>query len=615
MKITELLNKVLENENSAFLFTPPYYNGEKCYFLTQPSKILTVKNNEEYQKVFREVEAIRKTHIVLAMLDYEAGYLFEEKFNTQLNSNAGKDLITLLCYNKAGCLVFDNSEIVYPEEDELNELGSYEISNFGFSTTYEEYINAIAKVKKYIYDGDTYQVNYTVKSKFNFSGNCAKLFLNLITNQSTRYSALINLNNKMIVSVSPELFFELDGNNAVTKPMKGTIERGINNYDDKRLKDILINSKKDKAENVMIVDLLRNDFGRIAEFNSVRVDSLFDIEKYESVFQMTSTIRARFADLGLGEIVKNIFPCGSITGAPKIRTMEIINELEKEPRGIYTGSIGVIEENSAKFNVAIRTLVIDKTTGNGEMGLGGGIVWDSIPDKEYNEVLVKGLFLTRQDKPFRIIETMLFENGDYFLLKEHLERLRCTAGFFLFRYDEEPIIDRLKTLVKELSENIKYKIRLLLNKEGTFSITSEILGNLPSKIKVTISNRRTSYKEKFLYFKTTNRDLYNEEYKSALTEGFFDAIFLNENGNFTEGAITNLFILKEGIWYTPLVSSGLLEGCYRNYFIQNHKTAEKDLTTANLVSAEKIVLVNSVRKEVYVEKIFSNGTIVWKQTN
>ncbi len=613
MKITELLNTVAGNENSALFFTPPYYKGEKCYLFTSPELILQVRDRKEYDDVFNKVESLKKSFIIVALLNYEAGFLFEEKFNKFLQNYTGEVLITLLCYKKADCRILNNQDILYPEQSELLEMPEYQISNFVFNTTYREYAKAITKIKNHIYEGDTYQVNYTIKGKFDFSGSWGKLFLNLIANQSTRYSALINLKDKVIISVSPELFFELDEERIITKPMKGTIERGINSFDDGRLKSILHNSEKDKAENVMIVDLLRNDFGRIAEFGSVKVESLYDIEKYESVFQMTSTIEAKVKNKEMGMILENVFPCGSITGAPKIRTMEIINELEKEPRGIYTGAIGIIENNKAKFNVAIRTLVIKKQCGKGEIGLGGGIVWDSVAEKEYNEIHIKGLFLTRQDMPFQLIETILWENGEFFLLIEHIERLKITSGFFLFNFNEELIKSGLEKRAKDFSFGCKYKIRLLLNKEGKIKIIADELLNQTSQVKVLLSNRKIISKNKFQYFKTTNRKLYDEEYKSTLEKGFFDLIFLNESDLISEGAISNIIIQKDGIWYTPEIEQGILAGCYRNYFMKNHSVIEKELSINELLSADKIILVNSVRKEVPVTEIWNNMGIVWEQ--
>ena len=286
----------------------------------------------------------------------------------------------------------------------------YKIKNFKLNTSKNEFTKSISKIKSYIEEGDTYQVNYTIKGKFDFEGSYSGLFSNLVFNQSAQYIAVINNNGKIIISLSPEMFFEIKGRKIISKPMKGTARRGIDHSNDEFIKYELERSEKNRAENVMIVDLIRNDLGRVSEYGSVKVKNIFEVEKYESVYQMVSTVESKLKkNVKLSDILKNIYPCGSITGAPKIRTMEIINELEKEKRGIYTGSIGLIRKNKITFNVPIRTLTIDKKSNKGEIGLGSGIVWDSIAEEEYEETKLKGKFLTEPNKPFEIIETMKIE--------------------------------------------------------------------------------------------------------------------------------------------------------------------------------------------------------------
>ena len=281
------------------------------------------------------------------------------------------------------------------------------------------------------------------------------------------------------------MFFEIKRTLIKSMPMKGTIKRGINPVDDKLLFKKLKQSEKNKAENVMIVDMIRNDLGRISRYGSIKVDNLFEIEKYESVYQMISTANSKMnKKVKLSGVLRNIFPCASITGAPKIRTMEIIRELEKERRGIYTGSIGLITKDKITFNVAIRTVVLNNNCKSGSIGLGSGIVWDSIASEEYEETILKGRFLTSPNKKFQLIETMLVENKNIFLLKDHLERLRISADYFLFNFDESKILKQLNSITSRLDQK-KYKLRMTLNKYGSLELSvSEIA---PEKILAKVS--------------------------------------------------------------------------------------------------------------------------------
>lgn len=610
MKITDILYEVGSSEFSSFLYSPAFYNEDYCHIARSPAQILRISTRNQFNEVFGRIEELRKEYFIVSLINYEAGYLFEDKFEKYLAPDGDSCLITLLLYDRKNVIKIRNGEIEFP--DDLRSLQEYRIDNFRFNTGYDEYISRIANIKKYIYDGDTYQVNYTLKSKFDFTGSPESLFLNLVNNQSTRYSAFINMKDKLILSVSPELFFETKGDKITTRPMKGTVRRGINLLEDSRMKKTLQNSDKDRAENVMIVDLLRNDFGRICEFGSVSAKSLFDIEMYESVFQMTSTIEGRLKSPSLKEILENVFPCGSITGAPKIRTMEIIKELEKEERGIYTGSIGFIDGDEILLNVAIRTLVLDRANSSGEMGLGGGIVWDSCAGKEYSEAELKGKFLSRQDKQFRLIESILLEKGNYFLLGEHLERIEKGARYFLFNFNRDRFLEGLEKIKPEQPKDKDFKVRVLLNKQGKMEFSYTPVESLNAPVRVKISENRVSSRNKFQYFKTTERELYDQELENGKKEGFFDTLFLNEKEEFTEGAITNLFIYTGGFWKTPSIECGVLNGCYRRWFIENMGGVEALLTLQDIRDAQKVILVNSVRKEIPVAEIEYKGEIIWR---
>ena len=607
MKITGIIKSVVENNSSAFFYTPQIYKSGKSILFKKPVETITAKNKNEFIEQLNLInDFIEKGLTGYGTIDYEAGYLLEEKLN-KLFKESKNDIMTFHFFEQDQIKYFTANEIKYNhvQEELLNK--NYSINNFKLNLKKDSYKTNINKIREYIKEGDTYQVNYTLKGKFSFEGNVDSLFLNLIFNQSARYSAFINSNNNFIISISPELFFDLKENKITACPMKGTIKRGSNLHDDKNQIEELFKSKKDRAENVMIVDLLRNDLGKISEFNSVKVTSPFDIEKYESLYQMTSTVEGYLRTNNFSDIIKSIFPCGSITGAPKIRTMEIINELEKEPRGVYTGTIGIIEKDNYKFNVPIRTIQISKE-GKGEIGLGSGVVWDSNPEAEYNETLLKSNFLTQPEEYFELFESVLIENRKPFLLEEHLNRLKNAAEYFLFNYNFKDIHESITKAAEKLEPDKKYKMKITLDKWGSTNIYNSEINAGNDKVKVAVSNKRIDSKNKYQYFKTTNRKMYDEELKKYKNKGFYEVIFLNEKGDIAEGSFTNIFIKKDNSWFTPQIESGILNGIYRDYLLKNKILyKEKSLSLNDLKNADKAMLVNSVRGEVIVNEIYLSG--------
>ncbi len=598
MNIQEIINKVLAFPNAAFFYTPPIYGKSDSYLFLKPKEIITIKSLRNLDEKLNRIDNfISDGFVGYSLMNYEAGYLFEKTLYKFLPKN--EKLIEFFFYDKKDVHRIKSSEI------DFNEHEKFVIKNFGLNTTKNEFIKSIKKIKSYIEEGDTYQVNYTLKGKFNFVGSFQNLFANLVFNQSAKYTSLINNGNKIIISLSPELFFEIEERKIISKPMKGTSQRGVDLPDDSLLKYQLGASSKNRAENVMIVDLIRNDLGRISEYGSVKVKKLFEVEKYESVFQMVSTIESKLKkNIRFSDVIKNIFPCGSITGAPKIRTMEIINGLEKEKRGIYTGSIGLIRKDKLSFNVPIRTLCIDKKTGKGEIGLGSGIVWDSVAEAEFEETKLKGKFLTEPTKPFEIIETMLVENKKIFLLDEHLDRMQKTAEFFLFVFNRTKIDKSLNEIIKNL-DNKKYRLKIALNKWKRLNHFVWPINKESKEVNVIISAKVIDSQNKFQYFKTTNRKLYDEEYKEYSKRGYFDVIFLNEKNEIAEGSITNIFVYMNNEIFTPPMSAGILPGVYRKHFMKNISIVrERKFYLQDLLEADKIILTNSVRGEVVVNKLF-----------
>ena len=458
------------------------------------------------------------------------------------------------------------------------------------------YLYNIERIKQEIALGNTYQVNYT----YRLTSPCKKdpfhVFKRLYMAQPTPYGAFIDDDDFAICSLSPELFFRIEGDTLVSNPMKGTIQRGYSLSEDEKRRRELSVSLKDQAENVMIVDMIRNDMGRISHPGSVHVRDLYHLEKYPTVWQMTSTVTS-ITNRSLTDIVKALFPCASITGAPKIETMRIIKELETSPRNIYTGSIGyVLPGRKAVFNVAIRTLYIDKRKGIAEYGTGGGIVWDSDANAEYRESILKTQILEKDHPTFDLLETIRWEeiNG-WFLLARHVERLKKTADYFNYPFDER----LLHTALDELSagfNSAQKRVRLLLNKEGQFHFEVFELNENPRKepLQLILAKTPINTDTPFVYHKTTHRCLY-DAYKELYPD-HDDVILWNGRNELTETCVGNLLIRIEGQWYTPPISSGLLAGTYRDQLIEEKLVKERVLHKNDLKHCEAIQRVNSVRK-------------------
>ncbi|MEI7811838.1 MAG: aminodeoxychorismate synthase component I [Ignavibacteria bacterium] len=603
--ILKALETVKNKDGSAFFYSPCIYKDEYSYLLTDPLSILESFAVDNFFSSVAKLDELSEL-TAIGYLSYEASYLMEKRLNRFIAAEQKYPLMKFYLYQKENVRKFSSEDISYNSLIGCKLFDNYKITGFNINTGGDQYIKNIEKIKEYIEAGDTYQVNYTVKGGYAFEGDIISLFLSLIFNQSAKYIAFINDGSDYIISVSPELFFKIKGKDLFCKPMKGTIGRGYNFETDRLNHDALENSGKDKSENIMIVDLLRNDMGKISEFGSVKADTLFEIEKYETLFQMTSAINSKLKPgITISDVLKNLFPCGSITGAPKIRTMEIIQELESEKRNIYTGAVGIINQNESVFNVPIRTLVISKESGKGEIGIGGGIVWDSLAESEFRETSLKSNFLCKPDSVFNIFTTMLIENNQLFLPDKHLTRLRETARFFLFNFDEKQIERKLTRLLKKTIGSKTYRVKVILDKWGNCQIEMNEFQLNDSSIDVLISKTKISSCDKFQYFKTTNRVLYDREYKKATEKGFGEILFFNEKNKLAEGAVSNVFLKRNGGWFTPEISSGILNGIYREYLLNMFKDyKETDLTSDNIRNADEIILTNSLRKEIKVANIY-----------
>jgi para-aminobenzoate synthetase/4-amino-4-deoxychorismate lyase len=565
---------------------------EQSFLFTDFSRIITFNSNDDPVRFFEEVQDfLRRGYWLCGYFAYEFGYFLEPALHSLRQTN-DFPLVWLGVCKRPKEVTKDRSQV-----DFLNREASYNIKNVRANITFEEYREKIKKIKYFLEEGLTYQVNYTFKNKFDFQGNVFDFYNNLKRAQPTFYSAIINTGRDYILSLSPELFFRMEVGRIISRPMKGTARRGFNFEQDLENKDWLSGSSKIKAENIMIVDMLRNDLGRIS--NKVWTPKLFEIEKYRTLYQMTSTIEGKLKKgIRIEELFSSMFPCASVTGAPKVKTMQIIKELEKESRGVYTGAIGYISpQRKACFNVAIRTIHLRGE--KAELGIGGGIVYDSKDIGEYKEALLKAKFLVEGIPQFSLIESILWRRrGGYFLLDLHLKRLRSSVEYFSIPIDLGEIKKKLAVLAKDLrktTKEAKFKVRVLVNTEGAVFIEKQRLEEVTVPVKVGVSSQIIDPENIFLYHKTTQRDSYDAELKKAKGNDFFEVIFKNTKGEVTEGAISNIFIEKRGCLYTPFIKSGLLGGVYREYLLKEKKVTEKLIKSRDIYEADRVYIGNSVR--------------------
>ncbi len=468
------------------------------------------------------------------------------------------------------------------------------------SVSPDRYREAVERVRAYIRDGDTYQVNYTYRLSAPCEVEPWTFFLRLLGPEPPPFAAFIQTRDWAIASASPELFFDVAGGRIRSRPMKGTASRGRTLAEDRERAAFLASSEKDRAENLMIVDMVRNDLGRAAVTGTVVVDELFGIEKYPTVWQMTSTVSAR-TDAGFTEILKAAFPPASITGAPKARTMEIIAELETTPRGVYTGAIGFVSPGRRmQFNVAIRTARIDRRNRTAEYGVGGGIIWDSRPESELEESRMKSRILGHAPAAFSLLETILWtpEEG-YALLNRHRRRLAESCEYFAFSLDLEAIDSELNRIAGSLPARA-HRVRLLVARDGLVRAEATPLGPVCASgpWRVCLAPSPVDVSDPFLYHKTTNRRVYDAA--RAACPGFDDVILWNAKGEITESCIANVVVEIGGNLFTPPVACGLLAGTYRARMLEERRVAERVVSIEELLASPRLLLVNSVRGVVEV---------------
>jgi para-aminobenzoate synthetase/4-amino-4-deoxychorismate lyase len=473
----------------------------------------------------------------------------------------------------------------------------YRLGSFERLETRRVHEAAVNEIRERIAAGDVYQVNHTMRLIAGFEGDGSSLYHDLAGAQDAEFNAYLRLGRFEVLSASPELFFLRTGRRVITRPMKGTAPRGRWREDDEARRDRLLASEKDRAENVMIVDLLRNDLGRVARFGTVRVDSLLEAERYPTLWQLTSTISGEVPEsIGTAEVFAALFPCGSVTGAPKISATSVIAGLETQPRGVYCGAIGYLappgEAISARFSVAIRTVVVDRVTSTAVYGTGGGITYDSTPSGEYDEALLKAEILTERRPRFSVLETMRWEpTGGYPLLDDHLRRLEGSAGYFGYPCDLVAVGRALEEAVR--GRSAAAMVRCLLHRNGRVETGVRDAPPTGEPARVAVDTTPIDTTSPFLYHKTTHRTVYDDAL--GRHPGADDVLLVNPEGEITEATAANVAVRLGDEWITPPLAAGCLPGVYRAAMLREGRLREGRITLDDLAGADEVALLNAVR--------------------
>ena len=563
--------------------------SERSFAFAQPVGEVVATATDEVRPALGAVEqAVAQGLHAAGFVCYEAAAGLDPAFTTR---PAGA--LPLVYFG----LFAERTRIAAPSTD----LGAYKLDKWQASVSWAEYEAAIERIRAYIAAGDTYQVNYTLRLHSRFEGDPLALYRDMGQGQESALCAYFDLGRHVLISASPELFFRLRDGRCTVRPMKGTRPRGRFAAEDRQRADDLQNSAKDCAENLMVTDMLRNDLGRIAQVGSVAVPALWSVERYPTVWQLTSTVESQLkAGVSLPDIFAALFPCGSVTGAPKVRTMEIIVELERAPRGIYTGCMGYVSPGpEACFNVAIRTAHLDREKAQLEFGVGSGIVWGSSVAGEYAECFIKAEVLRARPRPsFQLLETLLYESGNYFLLERHLERLSQSAAYWGFRYADGLVRAQLQDAAKAIEE--RCRVRLLLARDGEVHVQHQVLAP-PRRLRVALAAEPVDSTDPLLYHKTTQRAMYDQQL--AARPDCDDVVLYNERGELTECCIGNLVLERDGVRYTPPVESGLLAGTFRAELLAQGVLHTRPLSIGELARADALYLINSVRRWVELELV------------
>ena len=561
---------------------PDLCGGKQGLVFADPVEILVAHSLEEVRPALRKLQrAVNRGLYAAGYLAYEAAPSFDAALTVQSGTR-----IPLLWFGLFREPVTADAE---------GPAGAFHVSAWEPSIDRKVYEDGVQLVRQAIARGETYQVNQTIRLRARFEGDDFAFYRHLSEVQRAKYCAYLHLGRFRVLSISPELFFHWQSDRITARPMKGTAPRGRWLAEDEAQATWLAKSDKNRAENLMIVDLLRSDLGRIAAIGSVHVPRLFEIERYGTIFQMTSTIEARpRPHLTLLDLFEALFPCGSVTGAPKVSTMRLIAALEDSPRQIYCGAIGfVTPRRQAMFNVAIRTVLIDTETGLAEYGVGSGITWASQAGDEYGETVTKAALLTGDYPRFSLLETLRLENRRYGLLERHLRRLQESARYFGVSLSSLAVREALEAHACTFPNGAR-RVRLLVSQQGVVQVRSEPLLALPAfPLPFVLAQAPVSRHNLFLFHKTTHRSVY--EVRRSAHKDVYDVLLRNQEGELTEFTSGNLVVDLEGRCYTPSLQSGLLGGTFRADLLDRKEVVECVLTCKDLKHASRVWLVNSVR--------------------
>ncbi|MES2038686.1 MAG: aminodeoxychorismate synthase component I [Pseudomonadota bacterium] len=585
-------------------------------FYCDLQSVLVCSIVQEWPTLWRDAElALQQGSFALALLSYESGAQLQG-----IAAHTAPAVSRILLFRQ--CHILDSEQVAAFLQSQTRADEVAGIAGIQANVDASQFEADIARVREYIAAGDTYQVNYTYRLHFDSYGAPLTLYKRLRQRQPVPYGALICLpGGEAVVSLSPELFVRQQQRKLLARPMKGTAAASGDAAQDKRLAAELAADTKNRAENLMIVDLLRNDLGRIAKTGTVRVPRLFEVNRFSSVLQMTSTVEADLQEgLNLEQILTALFPCGSITGAPKHRTMQIIRELEAEPRGLYTGAIGWFDPPAQSgvlgdfcLSVPIRTLQlqaplddVEPAVRRGVLGVGAGIVYDSVAQEEYAECHLKARFLTGLLPQFELFETMhaTQEEGCRHQSR-HLHRLQASAQYFGFAWDQEQVRLKLQQVCDALPSSIPHRLRLALKPDGELDVRTAELSPMPASPKVMLAKTASDSRNLFLRHKSSLRQQYDQAWQAAEQQGAFDMLFFNERGHLTEGGRSTVLLKLHGKWLTPPLEDGVLPGIMREILLEDkrYQLTEQVLTLADVQAAEQIMLCNSLRGAFVVELI------------
>lgn len=550
-----------------------------------PLEIITTSNlNEVGACLDRVAQAVQDGYYTAGYLSYEASSAFYDHLKRDVDHKM--PLIWFGVFKK-------------PITEKWNETSAYTIGNWDMTQSKETYEKKFSQVIQAIRNGQTEQVNYTVPFEALFTGNSYAYYTELKKAQRANYSAYLDLGDFQILSVSPELFFQVENEQITVKPMKGTIHRGKTYEEDIKNKQWLETSRKNRRENKLITNLMKEELLHVADKMSITVEKECEVEQYPTVYQMTSTITGNvLPGQNIATIMQALFPCGSISGAPKLETLKLISELEEKPREVYCGAIGYMTPSGkAVFNVPIRTVMIDTQENKASYHAGGGITEFSNVQEEYTEVLTKTKVLHWKEAPFQLLESFGLYDGKFIAFDAHIRRLIHSATYFNF-----PIcINRIKERLSEYQNKYKqgtWKVRLLVYEDGQEQIEIAPLSAIKNN-QFTLAKKPIDKENKFLYHKTTNRACYDIH----AVENMFDVLLWNEDNEITEFTIGNIVVEFAGELYTPPVESGLLPGTFREILLKENKIKERTLYTSDLVNCTTIWLINSVRQWVKMDYV------------